>query len=246
MLRLIKKAIQSRLRRQGIDVRKAPPSFVPIPVFRLAVEALMARRGDALRFVQIGANDGRFSDPLRSYVLTRGWTGILVEPQANVFEKLRDNYADCADRLVFENLAISDQDRLTLYLPPADWAGRDEVYAESIVSSDAKVIARQIGTSQANLRRVDVPALTLTALFEKHAITELDLLQIDAEGYDWQVLQTLDLARYQPHLIQLETGHLGRTDLAAMAQWLNSHDYLIYYGGWQGDTLAMRRTFFDH
>lgn len=244
MLRTMKNALQGWLRGHGIDVRKAPASFEPIPVFRLAVEALMARQGNALNFVQVGANDGMFGDPLRGYILSRGWKGVLVEPQVNVFEKLKANYAECADRLVFENLAISRDEKLTLYLPPADWAGRDETYAESIVSTNAEVIAKQIGTSPANLRRVDVPGMTLDGLFEKHGITDLDLLQIDAEGYDWQVLQTLDLARHKPRLVQLETGHLDRESLSAMAHKLNEAGYLVYYGGWQGDTLAMRRDFF--
>ena len=244
MLKSIKNTIQSALRRHGIDVRKVPATHEPIPVFNLAVEALMARRGDALRFVQIGANDGVFGDPLRPYVLTRGWKGLLVEPQIDVFLKLKKNYVECGERLVFENLAISFEDKLTLYLPPADMSGRDQTYAESIVSNNAKVIARQIGTSPANLRRIEVPALTLDALFEKHGIEELDLLQIDAEGYDWQVLQTMNLSRFKPHLIQLESGHLSRDSLTAVARHLNANGYLIYYGGWQGDLLAMRGEFF--
>lgn len=245
MLKAIKNQLQSGLRRCGIDVRKAPARHDPIPVFSLAVEVLMSRRGDSLSFVQIGANDGLFGDPLRPYVLAHGWKGVLVEPQIDVFERLKQNYAECGDRLVFENLAISNADKLTLYLPPEGWAGRDQVYAESIVSSNAGIIARQIGTDPANLRRIDVPAMTLNALFEKHGIAELDLLQIDAEGYDWQVLKTLDLDRYKPHLIQLESGHLTRADLTSAADHLNTSGYLVYYGGWQGDMLAMRREFFD-
>ena len=245
VLKWAKNRLQSALRRHGIDIRKAPAQHDPIPVFSLAVAALMARRGPALRFVQVGANDGLFGDPLRPYVLAHDWTGILLEPQPDVFDRLKQNYADCADRLVFENLAISTDDKLTLYLPPADWAGRGQTYAESIVSSNADVIARQIGTDPSKLRQIDVPAMTLNALFEKHTISDLDLLQIDAEGYDWQVLQTLDLTRYQPHLIQIESGHLDRAALTAAAAHLNAAGYLVYYGGWQGDMLAMRRTFFD-
>lgn len=111
----------------GIEepVRKVPTSFEPIPVFRLAVEALMSRRGDALSFVQVGANDGVFVDPLRQYILTRGWSGILVEPQADVFERLKENYADCADRLIFENVAVSLSSQLELFLPPADLGTHD-------------------------------------------------------------------------------------------------------------------------
>ena len=239
-----KRYLQSAMRRRGIDVRKAPASFEPIPVFRLAVEALMARHGEALNFVQVGANDGVFGDPLRPYVLTRGWRGVLVEPQLAVFERLKANYAECADRLVFENLAISSLDKLTLYLPPTHLGDRDPTHAHSIVSSDASVIARQIDMPESQLHRVDVPAMTLDALLRRHSITKLDLLQIDAEGYDWEVLQTLDLSRVSPSLIQLETGHLTRSALTSAAKHLNDSGYLIYYGGLQGDTLAMKREFF--
>jgi len=204
----------------------------------------MARRGDALNFVQVGANDGVYSDPLRPYIISRGWRGVLIEPQTDVFERLRVNYAECSDRLVFENVAISSQRNLTLYLPPTDLGGRDPARAHSIVSSDISVLARQIGMPKSHLRPVDVPATTLDALLLRHNITELDLLQIDAEGYDWDVLQTVDLDRVSPTLIQLETGHLGRTALAEMAEHLDLAGYLIYYGGIQGDTLAMKRDFF--
>lgn len=100
---------------------------------------------------------------------------MLVEPQIDVFERLRQNYAECGDRLVFENLAISNADMLTLYLLPEGWAGRDQVYVESIVSINAGVIARQIRAGPANLRRIDVPAMTLNVLFAKHGIAQLDL-----------------------------------------------------------------------
>jgi len=244
MLGTLKSTLQCRLRSQGIDIRKAPTCFAPIPVFQLAVEALIARRGQALNFVQVGANDGLFGDPLRPYVLSHGWRGVLVEPQPNVFEKLKVNYANCADRLVFENLAISRESSLTLYLPPLPSEGAITVYAESVVSSDATVISRQLGLSENKLRKIVVPAMTLDALFAKYGIRELDLLQIDAEGYDWEVLQTLTFQSVKPTLIQLETGHMSRKQLLVMAKTLNKEGYLIWYGGLQADTLAMRREFF--
>jgi FkbM family methyltransferase len=232
------------LRRRGIEVRKTPASFAAIPVFDLAVQALMSQRGDVLSFVQVGANDGMFVDPLRSYVLSRGWRGILVEPQPDVFRRLKANYAQCADRLIFENVAISSQDHLTLYLPPTDLGNRDQSHAYSVVSSDARVIARAVGMTENQLRTVEVPALTLDALLARHRITDVDLLQIDAEGYDWDVLQTLDLGKVAPTLIQFETGHLNRKKLTEMAEHLDTAGYLIYYPG-SNDALAMRREFFE-
>ena len=241
--RHLRQTIQAALRRRGIEVRKTPASFVPIPTFRLAVEALMARRGDALRFVQVGANDGIFSDPLRPYILTCGWRGILVEPQADVFERLKANYEHCSDRLVFENVAISSGDDLTIYLPTT-LGSENPSHALSVVSSDPRVLANTIGVPESRLRPVTVPAVTLDALLERHHFTDIDFLQIDAEGYDWDVLQTLNLDKVAPTLIQIETGHLSRAALSSMAEFLNKAGYLIYYGGYQGDALAMKREFF--
>ena len=241
MIRIARQFAQNWLRNSGIEVRKVPPAFEALSVFCLAVEGRMAQRGDALRFVQIGANDGVVGDPLRSYILERGWTGILVEPQPAVFAQLKANYSECADRLVFENLAIGPSETVPLYVPiqPVNRAS-NKAYGTGAASSNAAVTARQLNLAPKDLQRIDIPAITLDKLFEKHGLAELDLLQIDAEGFDWQVLKTLDLKRFRPAIIQLETGHLQRPDLAAMAQALNVADYVIYFGGWQGDTLAMR------
>lgn len=241
----LRRSVQEVLRNRGVEVRKVPTSFEPIPVFRLAVEALMSRRGDALSFVQVGANDGVFVDPLRQYILTRGWSGILVEPQADVFERLKENYADCADRLIFENVAVSLSSQLELFLPPADLGTHDPRHAHSVVSNNAVVLAKTMNVTEARLRRVTVPAVTLDELLSRHNFTHLDLLQIDAEGYDWEVLRTLNMKKIKPTLIQFESGPLNRHDLNAVVNHLSESGYLVYYGGYQGDALAMQRDFFE-
>ena len=242
MLLKIRHSFQHLLRRHGIELRKTPPAYVPLPVFDLAVQALMAQRGDALRFVQIGANNGIDGDPLRRYIVKHPWRGVLVEPQPNIFALLTANYAECAERLAFENVAISRGGSLVLYLPPKDWP-RD-ADGVTYVSGVPSVLARQIDVPESTLTRIEVPAMTLDTLFAKHGIEQLDLLQIDTEGFDWEVLQTIDLTRFKPAIIHIETGHLSRDALAKVAARLTEADYLFYYGGWQGDSVAMRRDVF--
>ncbi len=244
MIKKLRRIAQSRLIKHGVEIRKAPAGYRPLPVFELAVEALMAKRSEALNFVQIGANDGKYFDPLRAYVTEHGWTGVLVEPQPMLFEQLKKNYAECASRLAFENVAISNGASLRLYLPPKGYKpARTEMQPESMVSNDPAILAEQLGVSTAGLQSIDVPAITLDALLAKHSITALDILQIDAEGYDWQILQTLDLSSLAPTLIQLETGHLGRRDLTAVAQHLCDAGYDFHYGGWTSDGIALKSDF---
>src|SRR5438093_1498023 len=43
-------------------------------------------------FIEIGSNDGEHDDHLRPFILSRPWSGIMVEPVPYVFERLRRNY----------------------------------------------------------------------------------------------------------------------------------------------------------
>jgi FkbM family methyltransferase len=244
---LIKGILRGVADRMGYEVRKAPKrGFKPASVFDIAVQYLMLKRGESLRFIQVGANDGRFGDPLRRYILKHGWTGVLIEPQPDVFAVLRGNYSDLTDRLFFENVAISTQPgEMTLYRAKHSSTSQEGSarYVTSVASSNPHVTAKQLKLAPAMLDRVKVPAMRLDALVAKYGFTEFDLLQIDTEGHDWQVLQTLDLSKCKPLLIQFEHGHLPPRDLARAVAHLNASGYLVHYGGYQTDTLAVRNDF---
>ncbi len=232
--------LRSSAERFGYEIRKAPlPGYASAPVFDLAVQYLMLRKGPALRFVQVGANDGARVDPLRRYILRHGWVGVLVEPQPDVFAALKANYAGFESRLAFENVAISDQPgAVTMYCAVGSAAEHDG--ASTVASMNPQVTAMQLRRKVSELRRISVPAVRLDDLVAKHGLHDLDLLQIDTEGYDWRVLQTLDLAKTAPRLIQFEHGHLSPGDIAQITGRLNDCGYSLYFGGHQADSLAMR------
>jgi FkbM family methyltransferase len=241
-----KRALQSRLRKIGVEVRKFPSAtFQPVSVFNLAVQLLMERQGAAVSFVQVGANDGVFGDPLRAYITKFPWRGILVEPQPDVVDRLVRNYAAQADRLILENVAIpSDRSGLVLYkAPPGNLA--NDVYASSVASSNPSTIAKQLKVSEKDLIAITTPSLTLDELLVKHGFDEIQILQIDAEGYDWQILRTLDLGRAKPSIIQFESGHLSNADCDSAVRHLTEGGYQIYWGGYQGDAVALRAAVFN-
>ena len=246
--KLLRRAVRESFARFGYEVRKAPRvGFKAAPIFDLAVQCLMLKRGSALRFIQVGANDGCVGgDPLRKYILQHGWTGVLVEPQPDVYEALKRNYAGLEDRLFFENLAITDRStEVSLYRSRGDRAGTDLASASTVASLNPEVAAQQLRLANRDLQEIVVPAAKLDQLVEKYDLKALDILQVDTEGHDWQVLQTLDLATTKPTLIQFEHGHLSPGDIRAVTERLNAHDYLIYFGGHQSDSLAIHREFVD-
>jgi FkbM family methyltransferase len=232
--------LQRTARKYGYEIRKAPfPGYEPAPVFDLALHYLIITRGQSLTLVQVGANAGRDDDPIRPYILNYPWRSLLIEPQPDVFEMLKTNYAGLESRLIFENVAISgDPAPLKLFrLPPS------VTPSDSIVSFDPKIIAKQSGVRPQDMVPISVPTARLDDLLLKHGLTHVDVLQLDTEGYDWDVLQTLDLTRTRPHVIRFEQGHLSPKTIGTMTQHLNRHDYLVYYGGYESDSVALPRDF---
>lgn len=241
--------LRSSAARFGYELRKAPfAGFEPAPIFDLTVQYLMSRRGHSLRFVQVGANDGISGDPLRKYILKFNWRGVLVEPQPEVYAALKANYAALAGRLFFENVAITTRSgEVSMYRAKDNLrAGHGSPLDTSTVASlDPRLASTQLGKEAGDLERIFVPTARLDDLIAKHGLGDLEVLQIDTEGHDWEVLQTLNLAKTRPMVIQFEHGHLSPRDIGSMTEYLNRHDYLVYFGGHQSDSVAMHRKLLE-
>jgi FkbM family methyltransferase len=184
---------------------------------RLAGPKLLQAFGEAYPrafFVEIGANDGDQHDHLQALIRTREWSGLMVEPVPYVFERLRRNYAD-RHRVTLENAAIGDRDgRHAFYhLREADPGERDRLpsWYDGIGSlSRANVLAhrRHIPDIDERIVRSEVPCLTFESLCRKHGVERVDLLAIDAEGYDAEILRRIDFGVLRPRLIVYEHFHL--------------------------------------
>lgn len=242
----MKSLLRAAANRFGYELRKAPaPGYNSVPVFDLALRYMMLRRGQHLTFIEVGANDGESGDPLRPYILRYPWRGVLVEPQPDIFARLTTAYASLTDRISFENIAISGSTtNLTLYRLPST-SPHFSPFATTVVSSNPAVTARQLHVSTAELEEIHVPAMTLEKLVEKYSFSEIDILQLDTEGFDFEVLKTLDLRRHRPILIRFEHGHLSPRAIGESTRHLNDHDYAVYFGGRQSDSLALRNDFIE-
>src|SRR4029453_1473130 len=72
-----------------------------------------------------------------------------------------------------------------------------------------------------------VPCITFDTLLRRHRVTRVDLLQIDAEGYDFEILKLVDLQNLRPAMIRYEHRHLMPRDKHACRIYLEQHGYRI-------------------
>ena len=183
-------------------------------------------------FVQIGSNDGIKLDPLRPHILSGGWRGILIEPVPDLFAQLKANYARCADRLIFENVAIADRDGVLPFYhlaPVTDYRAEGLPYwYDALGSFRREVIAVHVHDIPDIERRIvqrDVQAITFATLCRRHGVAALYLLHTDTEGYDFELLKHVDFSVFRPRLVIFEHIHLKPADQPAAVAYMKSHGY---------------------
>lgn len=192
-------------------------------------------------FLQIGGNDGFIKDPIFKFVKKYPWKGIIVEPQKDVFNgNLKKTYR-FEKKVILENLAIADKTG-----PKKLWkiALSDSRWATGLASFNRETLVYQIERNYVSdrlkregiaipdkvedfLTYEEVNCTTIADLLKKHQFEKLDLLQIDTEGYDFEIIKTINFSELKPSMISFESEHLSDSDYKACKDLLSSHGYQI-------------------
>jgi FkbM family methyltransferase len=244
---LVTRLLRSALAAAGLQVRRwpAPLIFRREAELRIGLEHVIAHslwrhpREDFF-FIQVGAFDGMANDPLRETVMERGWSGILVEPQREAFRQLEKNYGD-QPGLVLRNVAVTDASGpRTLYklrtgdaaLPP--WALQLASFRREVILKHGDVIPDIAG----RIETETVECLTFEDLLAPVRPGRIDLLQVDAEGYDFEILKLFHGAGLRAQIIGFEHKHLSRPERNACVEHLISLGYRVALDG--PDAVAYR------
>jgi hypothetical protein len=111
-------------------------------------------------------------------------------------------------------------------------------WASGIASFDREHLLRhQIAPDDISVQLVE--CVTLMELLENHALLDLDLLQIDTEGYDGAIVRMIDFARCGPRVIKFEHKNLSTAERDDLNLRLVHHKYATQREG--SDTIAWRR-----
>jgi len=191
-------------------------------------------------FLQIGAMDGVSLDPIHAHVRTHGWQGILVEPLPDLAARLRTTYAQQMG-LVFETVAISEQEETrTMFRVPLETV--TSAGLPFWVAAMSSLERGHLNDFQAHVVQQPVLCTTLAALLAKHNPAKIDVLQIDACGYDVKILKQFDFSRYQPSVVNLDCQHVSPQERKDAETLLLENGYLYYQE--DTDLFAVKRDVF--
>lgn len=194
-------------------------------------------------FVQVGSNDGISNDPIHDYVVHNDWKGILVEPVKYLFEKLRSNYHNNSNQLIFENKAIAQNDGTASFYRLKETGDPNTPFWYSQVGSFNKQVLlshKDRDDFESLVIEEQISTVSFSSLLAKHNINKVDLVHIDTEGYDFEILKLIDFKKLGTVIVLYEYVHLSLTDFIKSLRLMRSNGFEVFASGL--DIVCVKKT----
>jgi len=204
------------------------PALLQLVVGELAAAKPCDDSGE-VTVLQVGAYDGVTVDDLSKSLKRYRVRAVLVEPQPTAFDRLRELYGDNPQYTLINAAVDRENGKRTLYVP---------LEGHSAVASFDRQHLIKHGFKPHTIHEREVDCLTLAAAAARGGLETVDLLQIDAEGYDYEIIKSIDFDVLQPRAIRFEHVHFKERDLNDCLAMLAGHGYQFLME--QNDMIAMR------
>lgn len=212
----------------------------------------------SLNLIQIGVNDGKLGDSIFNFCKKNRKiiTGVFFEPQIKQFKKLKINYKSCKN-FYFINKAIGTEDLMPFFrlnklfqkefsklLKKNNFSGLSSFEKDNLINRFKKYenFNPNKHISVETLKTYNVLKEIKINLKNKahNFIKKIDLLQIDAEGYDDIIIFNCNLDILKPVLINFEHKNLSSSKQRKLNKYLQSKNYTSFIYS-RSDTLAIRQ-----
>lgn len=200
---------------------------------------IFSRYRGKIKVVQVGANDGITNDPIHKFIKRDGWEGVLLEPQKYVFEKFLQPLYSKTRGIITVNAAL---DRTDGYKPVYKISASNSRWATGLTSFNREVLEKALSSGyiekqakKEGLRIEDSAASLITeekvecispeTLITRYNLDRIDWLQIDTEGYDYEIIKMFNIEKTKPCVIVYENLHLPEEQKKECREMLEKNGY---------------------
>jgi FkbM family methyltransferase len=152
--------------------------------------------------LQIGTNDGN-DDFIKIVRDNNPSMVILVEPNHLLNDKIKENYNDIKN-YVIENYAITSDNlgTIELVIPKNDPTTGKSVNGFSYGDKGFTLIPMDDWGN--DFEKINAESITFNDLCIKHNITHINYLHIDTEGYDAEIIKSINFDNVEIDIIKYE------------------------------------------
>ena len=169
---------------------------------------------DNFGLVVIGAHSGVWLTSL--FEEYQNQNILLVEPVPYNITLLKENTTKYKN-ISIETSAVSEKNQIKkfYYVKPDAVKKLGKHWASGIGSFDKQHILnhknKRFAVSDPDIKEVDIQYLTFSDLIEKYSISSINLLQIDVEGVEFEILNSIDFEKIEIKKIIFEFKHFDGT-----------------------------------
>ena len=141
---------------------------------------------------------------------------LLIEPVPHNFKILKKNIPNY-ESIKFEQLTIGKDNKVRkFYFIKEDSIHKlGKHWASGIGSFDKQHIinhkTKRFNVSDNDIETIDIQSSTFNDLMDKYSVSTIDKLQIDVEGAEYEILDSIDYKKIQINKIMFESKHFDGT-----------------------------------
>lgn len=197
------------------------PSFAQFGEDRILQYLFSNKELSKLTYLDIGTNE-----PIRGsntyFLYQNGASGLCIEPNPTLWMKVRK--VRPKDTCLNVGIGVDNQSEADFYVFPPRFSG---------YNTFSRVDAEQRATEGVHVAKViKIQLRNVNDIIADFFSTAPDLLSIDVEGFDFEILKSLDFVRFGPKVLIAETLRYGDTAKASkeheMIDFVLSKGYMIY------------------
>jgi FkbM family methyltransferase len=207
--------------------------------------------------IQVGANDGITHDPIHKYIKRDNWRGVLIEPQETVYRSKLFPLYRRNKQIFVENISVNEANGLMdfhkLSFCNDRWASGLSTFhrptlQSKIDSGEIERLAKRYGVSLPGnksefISTIKVEAKSFSFIREKYNIQHVDVLQIDTEGFDFEIVKLYDLKENKAAVVVFESSHLNEKQYSETQNYFESNGYALLRV--KGDSIGIHKSFAD-
>ena len=141
---------------------------------------------------------------------------LLVEPVPHNIQQLKENISKYKD-IKIETSAVSSKNEVQkfYFVKPESIKKLGKHWASGIGSFDKQHVLnhknKRFKVENSDIDEIEIQYLTFTDLVNKYSITSIEMLQIDVEGAEYQILNSIDFTKILIQKIIFEYKHFDGT-----------------------------------
>jgi len=164
--------------------------------------------------VVIGAHSGIFLKDLISEFANQKI--LLVEPVPYNYQILENEYKNHSDILICKNAILDKVKKDNFYYVKKDSISKlGKHWASQIGSFDKKHILnhknKRFNIQEEDIQTAEVEFITFSDLIKKYSINSIDKLQIDVEGAEYMIMNSINYQEIKINRIFFESKHFDGT-----------------------------------